>query len=205
MTVTDIVEVSKTKVEVRVDDEIRFALYKSELRRFAIRKDSEISRETYDMIMDEVLLKRAKLRCMNLLKSRDYTECQLVTKLKQGLYPEGIIDAALAYVISYGYVDDIRYAGSYIRYAGQSRSRRQIENDLIRKGVSAEDIRQAYEQCAEEDGVTAEEELISRLLEKKHFDRQNATYEESRKMVSFLYRKGFSLDKIYRVLGQTED
>ena len=142
---------------------------------------------------------------MNLLKSRDYTECQLVTKLKQGLYPEGIIDAVLAYVISYGYVDDIRYAGSYIRYAGQSRSRRQIENDLIRKGVSAEDIRQAYEQCAEEDGVTAEEELISRLLEKKHFDRQNATYEESRKMVSFLYRKGFSLDKIYRVLGQTED
>ena len=53
--------------------------------------------------------------------------------------------------------------------------------------------------------MTAEEELISRLLEKKHFDRQNATYEESRKMVSFLYRKGFSLDKIYRVLGQTED
>ena len=108
-------------------------------------------------------------------------------------------------MLSFVFFYYFRYAVSYIRYAGQSRSRRQIENDLIRKGVSAEDIRQAYEQCAEEDGVTAEEELISRLLEKKHFDRQNATYEESRKMVSFLYRKGFSLDKIYRVLGQTED
>ncbi len=205
MIVTDIVEISKTKARVCVDEEISFALYKSELRKLAVKKDSELSSETYDRIMNEVLLKRAKLRCMNLLKSRDYSEYQLVTKLRQGLYPEEIIDAAVAYVVSYGYVDDVRYAQSYIQYASQSKSRRQIENDLMRKGISKENMEQAYAQCLEEDSLAAEEELIHNLLEKKHFDRQNATYEERRKMVGFLYRRGFEPDQIYKVIGQFEE
>lgn len=205
MVITGIEDVSKTKVRVCVDEDIYFALYRSELGKFAIEKGGELSRETYDTIMDEVLLKRAKLRCMNLLKGRDYTEYQLVTKLKRGLYPEQIIDAAVAYVISYGYVDDIRYARSYIEYAGRSKSRRQIESDLIRKGISSENIRQAYEQCSGEDSVTPEEELIYKLLERKHFDRRSATYEECRKMAGYLYRRGFLPDNIYRALGQSEE
>lgn len=203
MIVTDIVEISKTKARVCVDDDISFALYKSELRKLAVKKGSELSSETYDMIMNEVLLKRAKLRCMNLLKSRDYSEYQLVTKLKQGLYPEEIIDAAVAYVVSYGYVDDIRYAKSYIECTSQSKSRRQIENDLVRRGISKDNIEQAYAQCSEEDSLAAEEELIHKLLDKRHFDRQKATYEESQKMVGFLYRRGFALDQIYKVIGQS--
>ena len=204
MVVTDIVEISKTKVKVCIDYDISFALYKSELYKFAVEKDSELAKEQYDMIMNEVLLKRAKLRCMNLLKSRDYTEYQLRMKLRQGLYPEAIIDTSIAYVISYGYVDDVRYAVSYIESANQSKSRKQIENDLLRKGISKEDLRQAYEQCRARDSIAEEEVLIQKVLEKKHFDRQNATHEECRRMVGFLYRKGFELDQIYRAVGHDE-
>ena len=110
MTVADITEISKKKSKVILDTDLCFALYKSELRTYKIEKDAEISQECYDTIMNEVLLKHAKLRCMNLLKSRDYTEYQLRIKLKQGVYPEEIIDAAIAYVASYGYVNDFRYA-----------------------------------------------------------------------------------------------
>lgn len=202
MIVTEIVELSKKKVRVCVDDDICFALYKSELGKLAVEKDVELSQETYDRIMNEVLPKRAKLRCMNLLKSRDYTEYQLAMKLRQGLYPEEIIDGAVAYVASYGYVDDIRYARSYIECAGRSKSRRQIENELtMRKGISKENVRRAYAQCSEDDSVADEEEVIHRLLEKKHFDRQNATDQECRRMAGFLYRRGFEPDKIYRAIG----
>ena len=41
---------------------------------------------------------------------------------------------------------------------------------------------------------------IKKLLEKKHYSSQDATYEESQKMIGFLYRKGFSLDKIYKAV-----
>ena len=201
MTVTEIAEISKTKSKVFLDTDVCFALYKSEIRKYGIQKDAEISKACYDTIMKDVLLKRAKLRCMNLLKSRDYTEYQLRMKLRQGVYPQDIIDAAVAYVASYGYVNDFRYAQTYIEYAGKTKSKRQIENCLAGKGVSKDTIEQAYAQCAEEDSVTAEEELIDRLLDKKHFDREHATYEECQKMIGFLYRRGFALDKIYKAVG----
>ena len=66
-------------------------------------------------------------------------------------------------------------------------------------------IEHAYEQCSEEDSVTAEEELIHKLLEKKHFDREHATYEECQKMIGFLYRRGFVPDKIYKAVGRCEE
>lgn len=202
MTVTEITEISKTKSKVLLDTGVCFALYKSEIRKYGMEKDTEISKACYDTIMNDVLLKRAKLRCMNLLKSRDYTEHQLRMKLRQGVYPDDIIDAAVAYVASYGYINDFRYAQTYIAYAGKTKSKRQIENSLVGKGISKDVIERAYEQCTEEDSVTTEEELIDRLLEKKHFDREHAAYEECQKMIGFLYRKGFALDKIYKAVGR---
>ena len=154
--------------------------------------------------MIQVLKKRAKLRCMNLLKSRDYTVHQLKSKLRDNGYPDEIIDCAIEYVASYGYVDDARYAHAYIESASRTKSRRQIENDLVRKGLDKQIILSAFAQIMQEQDEDAEEELIRRYLVKKHYDRSSASYEERRKMIAFLYRKGFLLDKIYKIVGENE-
>lgn len=204
MTVTDIVEISKSRLRIFIDNEAAFVLYKGEIKNMNIKKGGELSEESLRCIMDELLVKRAKLRCMNLLKSRDYTKHQLTEKLRQGFYPEMVIEKAIDYAMSYGYIDDMRYAVAYIRYAGASKSKKQIENDLMKKGVSKQDISNAYLQCGEEDVLVAEEELIEKFLLKKHFNNNSATFEERQKMIAFLYRKGFSLDRIYKVVGQSE-
>ncbi len=129
MLVTEIAEITKSKVKICIDYQISFALYKGELRKYGIKKEEELSEEIYNMILKEVLPKRAKLRCMNLLKSRDYTKFQLEQKLKQNNYPEEVIAEALRYVQSYGYIDDIRYAKNYIISANNSKSRKQITLD----------------------------------------------------------------------------
>lgn len=202
MIVTQVTEISKTKIKVCLDNEEMFSLYKSEQRTYHITEGMELSKEVYHTLVKEVLPKRAKLRSMNLLKNKDYTEYQLREKLKQGCYPETSIDQAIEYVKSFGYINDVRYACSYIDYASTTKSRRQIEMTLIRRGVSKEDINQAYTQCSDEGDLTGEEELIEKLLDKKHFNRQEATYEERMKMIGTLYRKGFSLDKIYQVVDR---
>lgn len=204
MTVTEINDISRTKVKVCIDNGETFALYKGELNKFQIKTGEAIADELYRKIMGEVLLKRAKLRCMNLLKSRDYTEHQIRTKLEQGFYPDRIIDEAVAYMVSLGYLDDIRYARSYIHCMERTKSRKQIEIELLRKGVAREEICSAYEQCVQEDDLTDEEEIIAKLLAKKHYDSQNATYEERQKVIATLYRKGFSLDKIYKAVEKKE-
>ena len=70
MLVTEIAEITKSKVKICIDYQISFALYKGELRKYGIKKEEELSEEIYNMILKEVLPKRAKLRCMNLLKDR---------------------------------------------------------------------------------------------------------------------------------------
>lgn len=204
MTVTDIVEVSKAKSKIFIDHEAVFVLYKSEIRNMNIRKDESLSQEDFCHIMEELLVKRARLRCLNLLKGRDYTKHQLTMKLKQGFYPQTVIDNAIEYVTSYGYIDDVRYAQSYIKYAKDTKSKKQIENDLQKKGVSKLDIESAYTQCIEKNILMDEDALIQNLLRKKHYKRGVSTPEEQRKIIAFLYRKGFSLDTIYKVVGAVE-
>lgn len=198
--VTELVEVSKSRVKVYMDQEFAFVLYKGELHKYGIKPGQDIDGKVYDEIMNEVLPKRAKLRCMNLLKSRDYTREQLRMKLLQGGYPEKVTEAALDYVASYRYIDDYRYAMNYIQCSHCSKSRRKIENELRNRGVSPDLIVKAWEQWSEEGNEIDEEEQIRQLLEKKHFVKEQADRNELRRMYGFLVRKGFDADKISKAL-----
>lgn len=201
MLVTQISEVSKSRSRIYLDGQFAFILYKGELRQFHIKDGQELTEECYRQIMTEILPKRAKLRSMNLLQSRDYTRKQLEDKLKQGEYPQECIEEALSYVESYGYIDDNRYAEDYIEYHIQNKSRMRIETDLMRRGISKEVIRRAFEMLGDLGVVQDEAAMIRDLLNKKKYSAYTATKQEQRKMYGFLYRKGFSSEAIARELG----
>lgn len=200
MLVTQISEVSKTRSRIFLDGQFAFILYKGELRQFQIKEGQELTEECYRQIMTQILPKRAKLRSMNLLQSRDYTRKQLEDKLKQGEYPQECIEEALSYVESYGYMDDRRYAGDYIEYHIQTKSKMRIETDLMRRGISKEVIRQAFEMLGDLGVAQDEAALIRDLLNKKKYCAHTATKQEQQKMYGFLYRKGFSSEAISRAL-----
>ena len=153
--------------------------------------------------MEYDLRKKAKLRCMHLLEKRDYTEKQLRDKLRMGKLPysEEIISEAIDYVKSYHYVDDERYARNYVEQMTQRKSRRQIEQDLLQKGVDRAYIVSAFEDTEEED----EMQLIFQWMEKKHFDRSNADQKECQKMYAFLIRKGFQSSDVSRAMRVSID
>lgn len=196
MIVTDIVPLSKSRSKIFLNQELAFVLYAGEIRKFHITQGKEISLDNYDIIMKEILPKRAKLRAMNLLKSRDYTTQQLRSKLEQGFFPEEIVEKALEYVASFHYTDDLRYAIGYITYHEESRSRRRIEMDLQKKGISKEIIEKAWLTFEENGGEHDEISQIERLLEKKRYNPEETDYKEQQKIVAFLMRKGFKIEQI---------
>lgn len=201
MLVTDIIDVTKTRSRVFIDGSFAFVLYKGELHKYHIEKEKEVNEAVYSELMKKILPKRAKLRSMNLLQSREYTEKQLKDKLLQGGYPEQIAEEALEYVKSFHYVDDDRYAASYIEYHAESKSRQRIMQDLIKKGISKQCIEEQW-QKAEELGVSVnEEKMILEILEKKNYSDKDADMKERQKMYAFLLRKGFSCDKIRKVMN----
>ena len=201
MTVTNITELSKSRVRIEIDHEFAFVLYKGELRLHKIEEGDEIEDAVYDRIMKDVLPKRAKLRAMNLLKNRTYTRTQLKDKLLQGGYPEQIADIAVDYVVSYRYVDDEQYVRDFIEYNREKKSRKRIQLDLMHKGISEQLFQDIWEEIAGDDEEVIEREQIIYWMNKKHFCPQEATFEEKQKMMAFLYRKGFSINNIRSILS----
>lgn len=196
MTVTKIEPLGKNRSRIYIDEQLAFVLYRGELSRYGIKEGCELPEASSREIREEILVKRAKLRCMNLLKSMDRTEFQLRQKLMQGDYPEDIIDTAIDYVKAYGYVDDASYAARYIESRQGRDSRMQMSRDLMRKGIAKEIIQNAFEKTEPVD----EGSLIRRWMEKKHMDPETASPEEKQKMYMFLMRKGFSSGEISRAL-----
>lgn len=200
MIITSIVPITKSRYRITLEDGSEFVLYKGEIRKWQLREGDELSGEARQYIMEEILPKRAKLRSMNLLQTRDYTKKQMTDKLRQGGYPEAVIMQALSYVESYGYINDERYARSYIKYHMQDRSRTRIEQDLYKKGIDKALIGRCFDKLQEEGQSIDEFVLIRKLLQKKKFRPEEASYEERQKMYAFLYRKGFRQDVISRAL-----
>ncbi len=197
MKVTKIESVTKTKFKVYVEEQFAFVLYKSELSRYRIVTDEEITEDTFQKIKKEVILKRAKLRALHLLNDMDRTEAQLRTKLKQGLYTEDIIEQTIEYVKSFGYIGDASYARRYIQSRQKNKSKKEIYMELCKKGVAKEEIDSAMEECYENHG---EEEAIRTLLRKKKYNPEQATEAETQKIYGYLARKGFSYDQIRQVI-----
>ena len=200
MRVTGIEEISRSRSRVYIDDEFAFVLYKGELRLYHVAVGEEICQKDYDDILNQVLPKRAKLRAMNLLKNREYTVKQLHDKLKDGGYPEKVIETALSYVAGYHYTDDLRYATGYIFDKECSRSRRRIEQDLRERGIDRDTLEKAWQGWEEQGGSQDEMQMILKLLEKRHFDPDTADMKEKQRTYAFLMRKGFSGEQIGRAL-----
>ena len=200
MIVTKICNSSKSRFEIFIDDEFAFVLYKGELRLYGIEIGKEISSEHYNEITKKVLPKRAKLRAMNLLTKRDYSEYQLRKKLEEGEYSQEIVEEAIEYVKSFHYIDDTRYAKEYIRVYMESKSKMRILLDLSQKGISKETVQRCYDEMVGDDENEVEMSQIRTLLQKKKYNASTATYEEKAKISAYLYRKGFSQGMISKAL-----
>ena len=200
MTVTQIVELSKSRSKVYIDEEFAFVLYKGELRQYKLREGEEITQETWKELLETVLPKRAKLRGMALLKSRPYTKQQMLEKLRQGLYPEPVIREAMEYLMSFGYLNDVRYARDYVEYHCDGKSRKRMAQDLLKKGIEKADIEEAFQSFEQDGGLPDESSQIAEWICKKHYDVNTDDWKQKQKMAAFLYRKGFELSAIHKAL-----
>ena len=194
MQVTKVEALTKTKWKVELDGQFAFVLYKKEISRFGIEVNGELSEELYEQIKKNVVLKRAKLRAMHLLTDMARTESQLRDKLKRNMYPEDVISQAIAYVKSFGYINDEAYIENFIQSKRETKSRKEIYALLLGKGVSSEQIDLVFEQCYEKN---TEQEAISRLIRKRNVDILHASEQE--------LHKGFQYDDIRQVIQNYKD
>ena len=156
--------------------------------------------ETYREILEEVLIKRAKLRTLRLLEQGDRTKKGLENKLEQNGYPPEAVEEAIAYAESFHYIDDKRYAVNYIQNQRGCKGRARIMMELRNKGVSQEDIDFAFQET--EEGADTRER-IRELIRKKRKSQGTMEEKERQKLYGFLMRRGFASSDILSVLRES--
>ncbi len=192
--VTSIEKLQKGKYRIRFENGEGCIVYYSELRGLHIEEGTYVSCELYERIMKEIVGKRAKKRALHLLEKMDRTEQQLREKLLTSEYPSRCIEDAISYVKGFHYLDDERYAETFIRYKKEQMSRQQIKQKLMMKGVSRDIITDAIETEYDMD----ESVHIRKILEKKHFSTETADEGEFRRVYNFLLRRGFRSNDILK-------
>ena len=67
--------------------------------------------------------KEVRKKALKLLEHMDRTEKGLTDKLRQAEFSPEAVEDAIVYVKSYGYINDARYARTYISFRMESKSR----------------------------------------------------------------------------------
>ena len=184
----------KGKYRVSFDNGMTCVLYRGEAARLSLSEGCLITEEQYDILINEIIGKRAKKRAMHLLEKMDMTEYKLREKLKRNDYPDESIDLAVEYVKSYDYINDDRYAHNFVRLSQDRLSRQQIYQKLMQRGVNRDVINHALEDEYESE----EEEMIKKLLEKRNFRGKLTEEKEFQRIYSYILRRGYSSNLILK-------
>lgn len=198
--IVSVEQLSKGTYRLHLDNGESWVLYSSELRACALAEGTVLTQMQYEQIRRDIIGKRAKKRAMHLLERMDRTEAELRKKLLESEYPEDLAEDAIAYVKSFHYVDDARYADCYVRLRGEGKSRGKLLAELQQKGVDRE---LASQVLSEYEGERDEPQMIRELMQRRHYDPQTASLQEQRRMYGYLMRRGFQSTDIYKAIGRS--
>ena len=199
MTVTELIPFDRKRSKVYIDSEYAFSLYNQELSKYGIEEGTELNDDVYREIDEQIIPKRVKARALYILKASQKTEKQLIDKLVEGGYSLKYAAIGVEYAKSFGYIDDFRYAQYFVENSCRGRSRRDIEQRLLHRGIDKELIQQVLDESFPEN----EDEAIWAALRRKAVDADNIGEldpERKNKLYAYLMRKGFSSHGIGRIL-----
>lgn len=119
-------------------------------------------------------------------------------RVEKGESGQAKIDAVVARLKEYGYLNDADYAANYakLRQENAKFGKRRVQQDLTVKGVHSEVIAATLDAAYE--GVN-EEELARRHLERKRA-KKPANEKEAARLMRMLVRAGFSTGVIFSIL-----
>lgn len=142
---------------------------------------------------------RTVQRAVKLLAAKPRSVAELRERLLEKSWTnEEAVEAAIAKLKEYGYLNDERYAFGFASYRVKQKplGRQRLARDLQMKKVEKETADAALDLVFQE---TPEEELIERAIEKRTRLRgRPKTRQETKSLFDHLLRQGFSYDLVYR-------
>ena len=116
-------------------------------------------------------------------------------------YTHLVVYKRQAYVKSYGYINDARYARTYISFRMESKSRQKILSELQMKGVDRQTALEAWEEM-EELMEPDERAVLRKTIEKKYAPDTELDEGQMRRLYGYLARRAFKYEDISHILEE---
>lgn len=161
-------------------------------------KDKEIDFSTYKLIISNDEFNRAKNFALNKISYSQKSTYEIRQKLREKKFSEDVIEKIIAYLDSYGFLDDEAYVKTFIKDKDEisNWSRGKIRYMLKRKHIDDNLIDEYIYQISDE----REAEKARFFADKKI--KNDFSYENRAKVFRHLASKGFDIDIINMVLNK---
>ena len=173
-------------------------------QRYDLKANDNIER-FYDEISYEASLEKG----IFLISLKDRTKKELQLKLEEKYQNKAAVLRATEKLEELGYLNDLNYAMSYIESKTYGKNR--VSYNLFQKGVRKDIVEKAYLALDEEKEENVEDVKLEKLIEKKgkkvniNNERDEKKIKEEQKLIQYLARQGFSLDKIFKKLKEYKE
>ena len=178
---------------------------------------SPLIRQKYDLkvndnierFYDEISYEASLEKGIFLISLKDRTKKEIRLKLEEKFRNKSAILQAIEKLEELGYLNDLNYAISYIE--GRTYGKNRISYNLFQKGIDKVTVEKAYLTLDEEKEDNVDDTKLEKLIEKnsKKININNESEEkkikEEQKLIQYLARQGFSLDKIFKKLKEYKE
>lgn len=181
----------ENRVNVFVDGKFVFSLDISQVVDFKLKVGQEISKEELSELEKASEFGKLYQRTLEWVLIRPRCERETYDYLKKKTFEkrldENYIGSIIEKLEDKKYLDDLKFAEWYVenRFVKKGVSRRRLEVELVKKGISREIINQVFSESERND-----ETEILKIIEKKR-----AKYDDE-KLIQYLVRQGFPYELV---------
>lgn len=193
------------RVSLFVDGQFAMGIHIELVYTHGLEKGSFLALEKLEALRDADHLWKAKSIALDFLAYKPRTEQEVKVKLEEQGFPEAIVGQVIERFRELGHLNDSQFAANYAQSRLQHKGHgpRKIKQDLRRKGVSTEDIEQAWDDATEQ----GEDATALMTLAAKRWQRlasESHPQKRRKKLQDFLLRRGFPFDQVRKVTQQLE-
>ena len=178
---------------------------------------SPLIRQKYDLkvndsierFYDEISYEASLEKGIFLISLKDRTKKEVRLKLEEKFWNKDAVLKAIEKLEEFGYLNDLNYAISYIESKTYGKNR--ISYNLFQKGIDRSTVEKAYFTLDEEKEENVDDIKLEKLIEKNskkiniNNEREEKKIKEEQKLIQYLARQGFSLDKIFKKLKEYKE
>lgn len=178
---------------------------------------SPLIRQKYDLkvndsierFYDEISYEASLEKGIFLISLKDRTKKEVRLKLEEKFWNKNAVLKAIEKLEEFGYLNDLNYAISYIESKTYGKNR--ISYNLFQKGIDRSTVEKAYLTLDEEKEENIDDVKLEKLIDKNSSkinssnSRDEKKLKEEQKLIQYLARQGFSLDKIFKKLKEYKE